>query len=170
MSSTIDNIKHGRGTVYIHEFLKLVSKTTSREERIALLKTYHDSKHEYARVLRFFAECIFHPAVKFNLPEGTPPYKQIDAPDESTAYTTLFSAFSKVKYFCFGPSMIQNNLKRETQFVALLEQLCLHEVKLMIMIKDKKIDKRVYPMIDESIFAEAFPTWFPAQDAPEAKN
>lgn len=168
MSNTIDNITHKRGTVYLHEFLKTLSKTTDRQERIDLLKLYEKSGSEYSRGLRFLCECLYHPAVKFNLPEGVLEYKQLDAQDEATAYTNLFSAFSRVKYFCFGASMLTNNLKRESNFIQLLEQLCPHEAKLMIMIKDKKLDKRVYPLVDESIFRDAFPQWFPAEE--DAKN
>lgn len=169
MSNTIDNIVHKRGTVFLHEFLKLLSKTVDRNQRIELLKIYHNSKPEYAKGIQFLCECLYHPAVKFNIPEGPVEYKVLDAADETCAYTNLFKAFANVKYLCFGPNMIQNKVRRESMFIQMLEQLAPNESKLLIMIKDKKLDKRVYPLIDESIFREAFPQWFP-KDEEDEKN
>lgn len=168
MSNTIDSIKHNRGTVYLHEFLKLLSKTVDRSERVELIKLYCRSNPVYLKGLRAFAECIYHPAVKFNLPEGPVDYKQIDTNGPDQAYTNIFNVIKSIKYLCYGNSMIMNNLKRESLFIQILESLSPDEAKIMIMFKDKKVDKRIYPLIDESIFVEAFPEWFPKEE--DAKN
>lgn len=167
MSTTVDNIKFNRGTVYLHEFLKLLSKTVDRSERIELIKLYC-SNPVYMKGLRAFAECIYHPAVKFNLPEGPVEFKHLDTDSPDQAYATLFNSIKNIKYLCYGKDMIMNKLKREAMFIQMLESLCPDEAKIMIMFKDKKVDKRIYPLIDESIFVEAFPNWFPSEE--DSKN
>lgn len=168
MSSTIENIKFNRGTVYLHEFLKLLSKTVDRTERVELIKLYCGANQSYSKGLRAFAECIYHPAVKFNLPEGPVEYKPLDTASPDQAYSNLFNSIKSIKYLCYGKDMIMNKTKRESLFIQILESLSPDEAKIMIMFKDKKVDKRIYPLIDESIFVEAFPNWFPSEE--DAKN
>lgn len=171
MATIHDKLKNPQGNIFLHELLKEASRTTDKSEKINLLQKYskRDQRHHVA--LRYFVEGTYHPAVVFDLPDGSPKYRPLDAADETMAYTTLFKELSKIKYFCKGSAaFIQRQEKRELMFVQLLEQLCPHEAKLLLMVKDKKLDKRIYPMLGEDTFREAFPDWFPKVEETEEKN
>lgn len=162
MSNLVERLNNKYGTVYLHEILKAASKIVNRQERIDLLKLYEKAAPVYGKNLRFLVECLYHPLVKFNLAEGVPKYKPLNVHDETMAYTNLLKDFAKVKYFCSNSNdMVKDDSRREILFIQLLEELCPHEAKLLIGVKDKKLDKRVYPLLDESLFREAFPLWLP---------
>lgn len=164
MSTIQDKLRAPGGTIFIHEILKETAKLSGKQEKINLLNAYMQKSPANAKLLQFFVEATFHPAVVFELPPGTPPYNQIDAADETLAYSTLTTELRNIRYFCKGPGMIENQIRRERQFVQTLEKLCPHEARLLVMIKDKKLDGRVYPGLTLRFFKEAFPQWFPVEE------
>lgn len=170
MATIYDRLKNPRGTVYLHELLKEASAIGDKKERIALLQLYAKKSPAYAKNLQFFVEVLHHPQVKMDLPPGIPPYRELDAADESMAFTNLFRELTKIGLFCQGSNKyVANQLKREKLFVQMLEALCPREAKLLLMLKDKKLDKRVYPLLTEAVFRDAFPQWFPPEEPKEDK-
>jgi hypothetical protein len=158
-----------RGNIFLHEVLKYAAKAPSQKDKIEILQAYAKRSDSYRASLKFFVEATYHPDVIFDLPAGTPPYKPLDALDETMAFSNLFNELKKIKQFCNCPAKIQNKLIRERGFVQMLERLAPREAKLLLMIKDKKLDKRIYPTVDEKLFREAFPDWLPGTESKNAQ-
>lgn len=171
MATIHDKLKNQRGTIFIHELLKEVSRCKTKEEKLELLDKYSKRDQTHNKMLRHFLECVYHPAVILDLPDGAPPYRALDAADETLADSTLFREMGMVKYYVKGTqSYIDNALKRETLFTRSLEKLCPHEARLLLMIKDKKLDNRVYPGVKQELLHEAFPEIVPMPEPKPQKT
>jgi len=79
---------------------------------------------------------------KFLLPEGEPPYK----PAAEPAGMTPVNLVQEVRRFYVFCRADLPQLKRETMFVGLLEGISADEVKLMMAVKDQKLNK-LYPKL-----------------------
>lgn len=155
-------LQNPRGHVFPHELLKAVAKASSRKDKIEMLQAYAAKSPVYNTTIAFIVQCLYRPDVEFALPAGDPPFKQLDAQDETIAFTNLFSEMKKIGMFLKGSNkLIANPVIRERTFIQTLEKLCPREAKLILMMKAKKLDKRIYPNIDEKLFREAFPTFLP---------
>ena len=101
-------------------------------------------------------ELVFRTDLEIDLPEGDPPYKPLDMP-ENWGYNRLPKEIKKFKYFV---KSIPNNLskaKKESMFIQMLESVSPEEAKLVLMIKDKKLK---YKGITRKVVEEAIPTLF----------
>jgi hypothetical protein len=96
----------------------------------------------------------YHKNVKFQLPEGVPPYRQMETP-ENMGHNRLPREMRKFEYFL--PQTNINQIKREQIFIEMLESLDPEEAKLVLMIKDKKI---AYKGITRKLVEEALPEIF----------
>lgn len=168
-----DMLKNTDGKIFLYEYLKIVSKITNKEEQIDLLRRYAARGAEYTLLMRYFVECMFHHGIEFDLPLGIPegftPYP--DAKDPTMAPATLFNEIKKIGYFINGAgNKIQNDRKRRIVFLQMMETMYSEEAKLLCMIKDRKLDRRVYPALTEKLFKETFPEWLPEKEvaAPNA--
>ena len=97
---------------------------------------------------------VYHNAIQFDLPDGTPPYKSLDIPD-NWGYNRLPKELRKFKYFVKGFNI--SPIKRESIFIELLESVSPEEAKLVIMIKEKKL---TYKGITKKVVMEAMPQIF----------
>jgi hypothetical protein len=89
----------------------------------------------------------------FDLPEGDPPYKPLDVPD-NWGYNRMPKELRKVGYFLRGT---QNNLtkyQKEKMFIDMLESVSPEEAQLFLMIKNKKI---TYKGITRKLIEESMP-------------
>lgn len=136
--------------VGIAEFLEKVSKLKKKDEKVAALK-YNDSFP-----LRTILQGAFDPRIKWLLPEGIPPFRKNELPDQEPV---LIRECRKLAYFVEGGSNLKP-LKRESMFVELLENVAPADAVLLCSIKDKKLP---YKGIDESIVREAFPDLLPPE-------
>jgi hypothetical protein len=101
-------------------------------------------------------ELVFRVDVEIDLPEGDPPYKPLEMP-ENWGYNRLPKEIKKFKYFVKN---IPNNLtkaKKEQMFIQMLETVSPEEAKLVLMIKDKKLK---YKGITRKVVEEAIPSLF----------
>ena len=96
----------------------------------------------------------YHDAYEFELPDGVPPYKTVDMPD-NWGYNRLPKELRKFKYFLKGNNL--NPIKREKIFIEMLESLSPEEAKLVLMIKDKKLTYKGYT---KKMVVEALPELF----------
>lgn len=112
------------------EFLEKVGKLKKTQEKIDALKA-NDSLP-----LRVILQGAFDPGVKWLLPEGKPPYKPNDLPDQEHI---LIHEINKVRYFVEGfyPDLPQT--KRERMFIELLENVAPADAELLCAIKEKKL-------------------------------
>jgi hypothetical protein len=113
----------------IAEFLEKVGKLKRTDEKIAALK------HNDSYPLRILLQAGYDPNIKWALPPGTPPYKPNDLVDQEHV---LIKDCEKIKYYIegFHPNLAQ--LKRESMFVQLLENVSPKDAEMLCLLKDKK--------------------------------
>ena len=97
---------------------------------------------------------MFHPDIKFLLPEGEPPYKKNQFEDPGRLYTE----FRKFYLFCEGGHSDLPQWKREQLFVTLLESVDPDEAVLLLAMKEKKSP---FKNITPALVKEAFPGLLP---------
>lgn len=113
----------------VAEFLEKVGKLKRTQEKVDAIKA-NDSM-----VLRIVLQAGYDPSVKWELPEGTPPYKPNDLVDQEHV---LIKDCEKLRYFIRGFYNNLPNLKREAMFVELLERLAPKDAEMLCLFKDKK--------------------------------
>jgi hypothetical protein len=92
----------------------------------------------------------FLPDYKMKLPEGEPPFKPADQPMGMTD-TNLF--VEAKRFYVFLREDVKP-IKRETLFVGLLEGIHPEEAKVVIAVKDQKLQK-LYPKITWKLVSDA---------------
>ncbi len=93
----------------------------------------------------------FLPNYKFQLPEGEPPFKPAPEPMGMTE-TNLFVECKRF-YNVFCKADVKP-LRREALFIGLLEGIHPEEAKILIAVKDQKLNK-LYPKITWKLVSEA---------------
>lgn len=126
-------------TKYITEILEEVNK-----EPTALAK-YRDNA-----ALKFIFQYAFIPEQKFDLPEGAPPFKEDPAPlGMSPANFTMETK----KLYIFTKAKELNKVRKEHLFIQLLENVHPSEAKVLIAVKDQKLNK-LYKKVTASLAAD----------------
>ena len=133
--------------MYIHEIFEKVAEAPTRKEKIEVLRTYN------TRALRDVLKGSFDPAVKFNLPSGTPPYSE---GSEENPGTTLRKQCKKFTYFVATASRPKATPKIENIFIQTLEGLHPKEAQILIWMKDKDLSGK-YKGLTKKLTADAFP-------------
>jgi hypothetical protein len=131
------------------EFLEKVSKLKKKEEKVEALK------HNDSFPLKTILQAAFDPRIKFLLPEGMPPFRPNDLPDQESV---LLRECRKLIYFVEGAYPSLKQIKREQMFIELLENVTAADAKLLCSIKEKNLP---YKGITEDIVKEAFPGLLP---------
>ena len=111
------------------EFLEKVGKLKRTQEKIDALAA-NDSLP-----LRIILQACYDPNVVWMLPPGAPPYKPNDLVDQEHI---LIKDVEKLKYYIRGFYDDLPQLKRETMFVQLLENIAPKDAEMLCQIKDKK--------------------------------
>jgi hypothetical protein len=120
------------------------------EKRANALKQIANLTPDLKTLLKY----TYHKDVKFDLPEGDPPYKEMETP-ENMGHNRLPREMRKFQYF-FKESNL-NTIKREKLFIELLETVSPEEAKLVLMVKNKKL---TYKGITRKLVEEALPELF----------
>jgi hypothetical protein len=131
----------------MHEILQKVSNAKTKPEKIKLLQEFN------SQALRSILIANFDESIISLLPEGSPPYKENDAP-EGTEHTVLEKEARLLHHFFKGGSNL-SQVKREQMFVQILEGLHKGEAEVLCLMKDKKLGKRW--KITKQCVEEAFP-------------
>ena len=153
MPTTTANLNMTMGTdsssaPLLHEILTKVNNAKDKSAKIAVLKK-NDSVP-----LRQVLKGAFDPNIKWDLPEGTPPYKENDAP-AGTEHTTLFTEARRLWHFVEGADQKLSKTKKEMMFIQLLEGLHKDDAALMVAVKDKALNKK-YKGLTDAVVKEAF--------------
>ena len=153
MPTTTQNLNMTMGTdtssaPLFHEILTKVNNAKDKPANIAVLKK-HDSVP-----LRQVLKGAFDPKIKWDLPEGVPPFKRNDAP-AGTEHTSLFSEARRLWHFVKDADPNLTKAKREMMFIQLLEGLQEDDADLMIAVKEKTLNKR-YKGLTDAVVKEAF--------------
>jgi hypothetical protein len=93
----------------------------------------------------------FLPNYKFILPEGEPPFKPADQPLGMTDTNLTVECKRFYNVFC-KPEL--KAIRREALFIGLLEGVHPEEAKILIAIKDQKLQK-LYPKITHKLASDA---------------
>lgn len=126
-------------TKYIVEILEEVNGDTSTLE-----------KYKTNAALKFIFEYAFLPEKKFDLPEGDPPFKPDAAPIGMSPAN--FTQETK-KLYVFTKERPLKSVRREQLFIQLLENVHPSEAKLLLAVKDQKLNK-LYKNITAKLAAE----------------
>ena len=92
--------------------------------------------------MRIIFEYAYLPEKKWILPDGDPPYKTAVEPLGMTP-TNLYTELRRFYVFCRADL---SQLQREQMFVGLLEGIHEDEARMLIAIKDQKLNK-IYPKL-----------------------
>lgn len=111
-------------------------------------KTIANYKEEF--LLKVIFAHAFLPDYKMDLPEGEPPFKPAAEPMGMTP-TNMFSEARRMYVFTRKDLTA---VKRETLFISLLEGVHPDEAKVLIAMKDQKLNK-LYPKITHKLVSDA---------------
>ena len=104
--------------------------------------------------LRQVLKGAFDPKIEWELPEGTPPYMANEVP-KGTEHTYLSDEARRLWHFVKGADMQMTKTQKETMFIQILEALHEEEAKLLVNVKDKRLNK-VYKGLTEAVVRDAF--------------
>lgn len=104
--------------------------------------------------LKVLLKYTYHKDIKFDLPDGIPPYKEMETP-ENMGHNRLPREMRKFDYFLPGNNLAA--IRRERIFIDMLEGLSPEEAKLVIMVKNKKL---TYKGFNRKLVEEVFPELF----------
>ena len=134
------------------EILSKVHGAKTKAQKIKILQ------EEDCLALRQICQWSFNPIIESELPNGTPPYIENDAP-EGTEHMLLRTEGNTLWHFVKtnGKSADQNiqSTVRERMFIRLLEGLHKDEAELLCAVKDKRIHQ-VYKGLSTAVVKEAF--------------
>ena len=88
------------------------------------------------------------------LPEGEVPFTPNDAP-KGTDHSVLEKEYRRLYLFFKGGNSSLKQTQRENLFIQLLEGLCEEEANLLVLVKDKALQKKY--KITRACVEEAFP-------------
>ena len=111
-------------------------------------KAIENYKQEF--LLKVIFAHSFLPDYKLNLPEGEPPFKPAAEPMGMTP-TNMFSEARRMYVFTRDDL---SAIKRESLFISLLEGVHPDEAKILIAMKDQKLNK-LYPKITHKLVSDA---------------
>ena len=132
----------------INEVLQKVSNAKTKAAKIKLLKEHNSN------ALRSLLIVNFDESVVSLLPEGKVPYEPNDAP-AGTEHTLLEKEYRKLYLFFKGGSSSLKQSQRENLFIQMLEGLQEEEAEILILAKDKALNKKY--RITRATVEEAFP-------------
>jgi hypothetical protein len=132
----------------LSEVLQKVSNAKTKAEKIKIL---HDNNTQGLRSLLIWN---YDDSVVSLVPEGEVPYTPNEAP-AGTEHTVLEKESRKLYYFIKGGDANLKQFQREKMFIQMLEGLHSSEAELLILIKDKQLQKKY--RITKAVVEEAFP-------------
>ena len=137
------------GKMTLPEILKHVSDLPAPKRSGALTQIANLRKE--VKVLMWYA---FRKDVTFDLPEGSPPYKEMEVP-ANMGLNRLPAEIRKLEYLL--PASNLNRIKKEKIFIEILEAVSPEEAKLVLQVKDKKLS---YKGINRKLVEESLPEVF----------
>lgn len=133
----------------ISEILKTASGITDDNHRIAYLRA------NYSIALESILRGAFDPTIKWQLPEGEPPYKVNALVDQQHI---LYTECRRFYLFIEGGHPTLKQTRREQLFVEMLEALDPEDAKLLLAVKEKHLP---YPGITPDLIRRGFPGVLP---------
>jgi len=138
----------GSGAPTVHEIFTKINNAKDKTGKIAILKQFDN------QAMRQLLKAAFDPKIKFDLPEGNPPYIKNEAP-AGTEHTSLASEAKKLYHFVVGGNNAINKLKKETMFIQMLEGLHEQDAEVLMAIKNKNLNN-TYKGLTANLVKETF--------------
>ena len=138
----------GAGKELISEIFTKINNAKDKPKKIEVLRQY-DSPG-----MRMILKGAFDPKIVWELPEGTPPYIENEAP-AGTEHTYLEVEARRLYNFAKGGNSTINKIRKETLFIQMLEGLHASEAKVLIDVKNKSLNKS-YKGLTSDMVKEAF--------------
>ena len=138
----------GAGKELISEIFTKINNAKDKPKKIEVLRQY-DSPG-----MRMILKGAFDPKIEWELPEGTPPYIENEAP-AGTEHTYLEVEARRLYNFAKGGNSTINKIRKETLFIQMLEGLHASEAKVLIDVKNKSLNK-TYKGLTSDMVKEAF--------------
>ena len=138
----------GSGAPTAHEIFTQINNAKDKPAKIAVLKKYDN------KPMRQLLKAAFDPKIKFDLPEGNPPYIKNEAP-AGTEHTSLAMEARKLYHFIVGGNNTINKLKKETMFIQMLEGLHADDAEVLMAIKNKNLNN-TYKGLTANLVKETF--------------
>ena len=138
----------GSGAPTVHEIFTKINNAKDKTQKIAVLKQFDNN------AMRQLLKAAFDPKIKFDLPEGNPPYIKNEAP-AGTEHTSLASEAKKLYHFVVGGNNQINKLKKETMFIQMLEGLHEQDAEVLMAIKNKTLNN-AYKGLTANLVKETF--------------
>jgi hypothetical protein len=137
----------------VRETFEVIGKAKTREEKRDLLK----QRENFAT--KAILQLNFHPAVKWHLPPGSPPYTPSTEGDMTS--NSLHFEIKKMDYYTDPSPHDLPMLRRESMFVGLLERLDPKDAKLLIDVKDGKLS---YKGLTYKLVKDTWPDLLPEEE------
>ena len=138
----------GSGAPTVHEIFTKINNAKDKSQKIAVLKQFDN------QAMRQLLKAAFDPKIKFDLPEGNPPYIKNEAP-AGTEHTSLASEARKLYHFIVGGNNTINKLKKETMFIQMLEGLHEKDAEVLMAVKNKTLNN-AYKGLTAQMVKETF--------------
>ena len=138
----------GSGAPTVHEIFTKINNAKDKPQKIAVLRQFDN------QAMRQLLKAAFDPKIKFDLPEGNPPYIKNEAP-AGTEHTSLASEARKLYHFVVGGNNQINKLKKETMFIQMLEGLHEKDAEVLMAIKNKNLNN-AYKGLTAQMVKETF--------------
>ena len=138
----------GSGRELISEIFTKINNAKDKPKKIEVLRKYNTPG------MRMILKGAFDPKIKWDLPEGTPPYIENEAP-AGTEHTFLEVEAKRLYNFAKGGNDQLNKIRKETLFIQMLEGLHESEAKVLIDVKNKSLNK-TYKGLTSDMVKEAF--------------
>ena len=138
----------GSGAPTVHEIFTKINNAKDKPQKIDILRSFDN------QAMRTLLKAAFDPKIKFDLPEGNPPFIRNEAP-AGTEHTSLASEAKKLYHFVVGGNNEITKLKKETMFIQMLESLHADDAKVLLAVKEKELNK-VYKGLTAECVKEAF--------------
>ena len=138
----------GSGAPTVHEIFTKINNAKDKPQKIAVLKQFDN------QAMRQLLKAAFDPNIKFDLPEGNPPYIKNEAP-AGTEHTSLASEARKLYHFIVGGNNTINKLKKETMFIQMLEGLHEKDAEVLMAVKNKELNN-AYKGLTAQMVKETF--------------
>jgi hypothetical protein len=137
----------------IHQVLEEMDKAKSKEAKLNVLRAYDHV------VLRGILQINYDPRVKFNLPEGEPPFKKDTSIPNGYSETSLFTEFRRF-YIWLDSNVNLTRMRKEQLFIQMLEGIHWTEAEVVCLAKDRKLDTK-YKSLKEDFVREVWPDLLP---------
>ena len=130
-----------------HELFQLCDEADGVSGRVELLQQHATFG------IKTLLQANYKEGVEFDLPDGTPPYKENQSVpgDQARHFEKLVK---NLRHLVTQSTMSSVNL--EIMYIKLLESLSAEDAKIMIAVKDKNL-KGLYKSLTEATIRKAFP-------------